>query len=417
MKILVICQYYYPEPFRITDICEELVHQGHEVTVVTGTPNYPMGEIYPGYENGQKIDEVLNGVKVHRCTIPPRKTGTLNRLKNYFGYPIASKKYVKTLEDDFDVVFVNQLSPIMMAEAGIWYQKKYKKKLVLYCLDLWPESLCVGGINKGSAVYNLFRVISKNIYRSADTILITSRSFRDYLTGMLGVPDEKIRYLPQYAEASFTLETCKKEPNDTIDLMFAGNVGTAQSVDTIIKAAALCKDIPNLRWHIVGDGIALLDCKKMAEKFEVPVIFHGRQPVEQMPRYYAMADVMLVTMKKDPIISLTLPGKVQSYMAAGKPIIGAIDGEAKRVIEQTQCGYCVPSGDFEGLAKICMEVADKRAEYAAFGSRSRAAYEQMFSRDRFMNSLEQHFCDMCASTTQKQPIVSGDFAPGMEESK
>ena len=136
-----------------------------------------------------------------------------------------------------------------------------------------------------------------------------------------------------------------------------------------------------------------------------------------MPRYYAMADAMLVTMQKDPVLSLTLPGKVQSYMAAGKPIIGAIDGEAKRMIEQTQCGYCVPAGDFEGLAKICMEIADKRAEYAAFGSRSRAAYEQMFSRARFMNSLEQHFCDLRASTTQKQPIVSGDFAPEMEESK
>ena len=152
MKILVICQYYWPEPFRITDICEALVERGHEVTVVTGTPNYPMGEIYPGYENGKKCDEVIHGVTVHRCEILPRKTGTVNRLKNYFSFPIASKRYVKTLVDDFDVVFVNQLSPVMMAEAGIWYKKRHGKKMVLYCLDLWPESLCIGGVRRNSII-------------------------------------------------------------------------------------------------------------------------------------------------------------------------------------------------------------------------------------------------------------------------
>lgn len=415
MKILVVCQYYYPEPFRIADICEELVQHGNEVTVVTGTPNYPMGEIYSGYENGKKAEETVNGVRIIRCPIHPRKQGAIHRLWNYYSYPHLSKRVVRNLNDDFDIVFLYQLSPVMMAKAGIWYARQYHIKSVLYCLDLWPESLVAGGVKRGSLIYKFFHKVSKKIYKAVDSILITSRSFAEYFEKEFGITNTQ--YLPQYAEASFTLETCKKEPNDTIDLVFAGNVGTAQSVDTIIKAATLCKDIPNLRWHIVGDGIALLDCKKMAEKFEVPVIFHGRQPVEQMPRYYAMADAMLVTMQKDPVLSLTLPGKVQSYMAAGKPIIGAIDGEAKRVIEQTQCGYCVPAGDFEGLAKICMEIADKRAEYAALGNRSREAYEQMFSRDRFMNSLEKHFCDMCTSTTQKQPIVSGDLAPEMEESK
>ena len=415
MRILVVCQYYAPEPFRISDVCEELVKRGHEVTVVTGVPNYPMGRIYDGYRHGENRDEVINGVKVHRCFTIGRRSGAVWRFLNYYSYMFSSTHYMSKLKGIFDIVFVNQLSPVMMANAAIKYKKMHHTRVVLYCLDIWPESLVAGGVKRGSAIYKFFHKVSKKIYKAVDSILITSQSFARYFEKEFGITNTQ--YLPQYAEALFTPEMCKKNPNDTIDLMFAGNVGTAQSVDTIIKAAALCKDISNLRWHIVGDGIALLDCKKMAEKFEVPVIFHGRQPIEQMPRYYAMADAMLVTMQKDPVLSLTLPGKVQSYMAAGKPIIGAIDGETKRVIEQTQCGYCVPSGDFEGLAKICMEVADKRAEYAAFGSRSRAAYEQMFSRDRFMNSLEQHFCDMCASTTQKQPIVSGNFAPGMEESK
>ena len=153
MKILVICQYYSPEPFRHSDICEELVKRGHEVTVVTGLPNYPMGKIYDGFRHGKKRDEQINGVKIHRCFIIGRRHGAIFRFLNYYSYAISSHFYVKHLKDDFDVVFVNQLSPVMMAKAGITYKKKHNKKLVLYCLDLWPESLVAGGITRGSFIY------------------------------------------------------------------------------------------------------------------------------------------------------------------------------------------------------------------------------------------------------------------------
>lgn len=385
MKILLICQYYSPEPFRITDISEELVKRGHEVTVVTGVPNYPMGRIYDGYRHGKKRDEVINGVKVHRCFTIGRRSGVVWRFLNYYSYMFSSTHYVSKLKDRFDVVFVNQLSPVMMANAAIKYKKKHHTKVVLYCLDLWPESLVAGGVKRGSAIYNFFHKVSEKIYKAVDSILITSRSFAEYFEEEFEITSSK--YLPQYAEASFTLEMCKKNPDDTIDLMLAGNVGTAQSVDTIIKAAALCKDIPNLRWHIVGDGIALLDCKKMAEKFEVPVIFHGRQPVEQMPRYYAMADAMLVTMKKDPIISLTLPGKVQSYMAAGKPIIGAIDGETSFIISKAGCGICGGAEDADALA------ANVRAfigmDKKQLVENSRAYYEEHFEKKMLIDKLEE----------------------------
>lgn len=346
MKILVICQYYYPEPFRITDICEELAKIGHDVTVVTGTPNYPMGDIYPGYGDKSHQDEIINGVKVHRCIIHPRKTGTIHRLWNYYSYSSASTRYTEQLDESFDVVFINQLSPIMMANAGIKYAKKYNKKSILYCLDLWPASLGAGGIRAG-IIYKWFHKVSRKIYHSVDKILISSKSFSKYFEDEFGLYDTT--YLPQYAEETFTLDDCMKTPNESIDLMFAGNVGTAQSVDTIIRAAALCKDIQNLWWHIVGDGKEFYACKKLAEELEAPVVFHGRKPIEEMPKYYAKADAMLVTMQDDPVISLTLPGKVQSYMAAGKPIIGAINGETQRVISESQCGVCANAEDVEGL--------------------------------------------------------------------
>ena len=203
MRILVVCQYYYPEPFRVNDICEEMVKRGHEVTVVTGEPNYPEGRIYKGYERHQKSDEIINGVKVHRCPIIPRKTGTVYRFLNYFSYPQRAKKYIKSLTasdgNPFDIVFVNQLSPVMMAEPAISYKKKHGTPVVMYCLDLWPESLVAGGVSRGFVIYKVFHRISKRIYRGVDRILITSRLFRGYLKEQFGVEDDKIDYLPQYA--------------------------------------------------------------------------------------------------------------------------------------------------------------------------------------------------------------------------
>lgn len=383
MKILVICQYYYPEPFRIADICEELVRSGHDVTVVTGTPNYPMGDIYPGYENKAHRDEIINGVTVHRCPIHPRKTGAIHRLWNYYSYAFASTRYIKRLDASFDVVFINQLSPVMMAKAGMAYARKHHKRSVLYCLDLWPASLSVGGVRKG-LVYKWFRRVSHNIYRSVDELLISSQSFSTYFEKEFGIRDTT--YLPQYAETNFSPNDCAKQPNDTLDLMFAGNVGTAQSVQTIIRAAALCKDIHHLRWHIVGDGKEIDSCRQLAKDLEAPVTFHGRKPLRDMPAYYAMADAMLVAMQKDPVISLTLPGKVQSYLAAGKPIIGAASGETQRVIRESGAGVCADAEDTEGLADRVREFVHSDKE--TFVTNARRYYNDHYTKEKFMSKLQ-----------------------------
>ena len=384
MKILVVCQYYYPEPFRHPDICEELVKRGHEVTVVTGLPNYPMGEIYEGYRNGKKRDEVRNGVKIHRCFTIGRRHGALFRFLNYYSYAFSSARYVKRLSGEFDVVFVNQLSPVMMANAAFAYKKRYGTKVVLYCLDLWPESLVAGGIKRGSLVYNIFYNISKKIYKQADKILVTSRMFSDYFKNEFGITGTE--YLPQYSETVFTPDICKKRTFDTVDLMFAGNIGEAQSIDTIIKAAKLTGDISCLRWHIVGDGSELENIKRMAQGLD-NVIFHGRKPLQEMPEYYAMADAMLVTMKKDPMLSMTLPGKVQTYMAAGKPIIGAIDGETALILKDAGCGICGSAEDETELAENVRKFMNM--DKSELGKNARAYYEKHFDKNIFIEKTEQ----------------------------
>ncbi|HJC79656.1 MAG TPA: glycosyltransferase, partial [Candidatus Mediterraneibacter excrementipullorum] len=215
MKILVVCQYYYPEPFRITDICEEMVRRGHEVQVVTGYPNYPEGVLYDGYGKGKKIDEIINGVKVHRCYTIPRKTGALYRFLNYYSYCFSSSRYIKNCMSSngmpFDIVFVNQLSPVMMGKAAVKYKKKFRVPTIMYCLDIWPESLIAGGIKRTSLLYKFFHRVSRKIYRQMDKILITSQLFSEYLEQEFEIESQTIEYLPQYAEGIFDILPEKKK--------------------------------------------------------------------------------------------------------------------------------------------------------------------------------------------------------------
>ncbi|MBE6681308.1 MAG: glycosyltransferase family 4 protein [Ruminococcaceae bacterium] len=390
MKILVVCQYYHPEQVRITDICEEFVKRGHEVDVITDVPNYPMGVIFDGYKNGKKRDEVINGVNVHRCFTIARRSGVLFRFLNYYSYAFSSTRYAAKLKKEYDAVLVNQLSPVMMACAAVKYKKKHNKKLVYYCLDLWPESLVAGGVKRGSLVYKIFNRISEGLYKNADRILVTSRDFTTYLENQFGIEKDKLSYLPQYAEDMF--KPTARVVKDTVDLTFAGNIGVMQSVETIIRAAAQLKDIENLRFNIVGDGISLENCKKLSIELGTEnVIFHGRKPLEEMSEYYKNADAMLVTLAKDPLISMTIPGKVQTYMAAGKPIIGAIDGETPKVVEEAGCGFCSPSEDYMALASNIREFL--RSDIDELGRNSEKYYLENFEKEKFIDTLLKELGD------------------------
>lgn len=396
MKILVISQHYWPEPFTLTDVCEEFVKRGHEVHVVTDIPNYPMGYIYDDYKNGKNRHQEKNGVKITRTFTVGRRNNIIFRMLNYFSYAISSTLFVNRLKEEYDVVFTNQTSPIMMVNAAMAYAKKHGKKSVLYCMDLWPASLKAGGVSESSPIYKVFRVISEKLYKKADRILITSSMFKDYFKEQFGIKDEIISYLPQYASSSFeALEETNNEVKDTVDLMFAGNIGAAQSIDTIINAANILKENEKLRFHIVGDGSQLDNLKALAESLNLSnVIFHGRKPMEEMPKYYAMADAMIVTLTKDPVISLTLPAKVQTYMAAGKPVLAASNGEIESVIKASQCGFCAPAEDAEGFAKAVTEFLNY-PEKDKLAYNAKKYYSENFTRDLFMDRLEKELQNHC----------------------
>lgn len=392
MRILAICQYYKPEPFNVSDICEELVRHGHEVTVVTGRPNYPDGSIYKGYEGSQRLEETIENVDVHRTKIIPRKTGIINRVLNYYSFPLLGKRCIERLQDDFDIVLAFQLSPVMMAKPGIFYAKRKNIPLFLYVIDIWPESLLAGGIKKESLVYKWFLKISKKIYSSADVLAVTSPSFSGYIEDLTGKKIKTI-YLPQYAEDIFS-EISGGMPDgfsqDKINLTFTGNVGAAQSVETIVRAAALLKDHDEIVFHIVGSGSELENCKILSKKLGINnIIIHGRKPLEDMPTYHNASDAMLATFSNTPILAYTLPRKIQSYMAAGRPVLGAVTGEAKHVVEEAKCGFCCETEDYEGLAEICLSFSELTSEEKKqLGFSAKTYYEEHFSRQAFFESLE-----------------------------
>lgn len=400
LKILVICQYYHPEPFRITDICESLVARGHDITVLTGLPNYPEGTVPPDYRRGKRRTETRNGVNILRCMEIGRGRGHARLFVNYLSYAASATWAALFLKQDFDVVFVNQLSPVLMGVPGIAYKTRRRKKMLLYCLDLWPASLVAGGVRDSSFVYKLFRAVSRSIYRSADTILVTSSMFQDYFTNALGITDVRVSHVPQYAEDVFVNPDTAETPAVPVassprwNFVFAGNIGAVQSVETIVRAAGEIRDRADICLHVVGDGSQAETCRQLAGDLGLTnVVFHGRRPLEDMPEFYKMADAMLVTMKRDEFLSYTLPGKVQSYMAAGKPILGAVDGETRRVIDLSGCGYTCAAEDYREFAKILVAFAGDEGK-SRMGTNAADYYQEHFSKEHFLDSLEDELRSM-----------------------
>lgn len=389
MKILIVTQYYWPENSRVTDIAESLQKEGNEVTVLTGIPNYPQGYIYNGYTNGENRIQNHNGVYVIRAKLIERKKDTFHRILNYYSFPYYAGKIARTMKGDFDVVLAVEESPIMLVKPAIIYAKKHRKPLIMYEMDLWPESLLAGGIDKGSLIFKHYKKVSAKLYSSFDKILVTTKEHIDYIKSLTGCAHLDIDYLPQYAETVFEESDYKTFDNGLIDLMFAGNIGKAQSVDTIIKAAAELKDNDRIRFHIVGEGSELNNVKKMAKELNATnIVFHGIKPLDEMPELYRLADAMLVTLEDKSYANMTIPGKVQSYMAAGKPIIGAINGSCANFILKNEIGYVCPSCDYYALANIIISLNTN--DLLRLGKKAREVYFKELRKSLFIKKLLNH---------------------------
>ena len=397
MKILIVSQYYFPEQFQVNEIAPELVKRGHAVTVFCGVPNYPKGEVFPGYETedgrAEKDAEYLRetGVKIVHVNQVPRGHNPLKLLLNYWSFMRNGNRAVAKLPGDFDVVIGYQLSPITSMQPALLYKKLHGTPVLFYTLDLWPVSAEAILKSKKNPIFPLAAKLSRKIYAGADRILVTSHPFIDYLKHEDGVEESKLAYLPQHAGTEMLDMDLTAEDNGVADFMFAGNLGNVQSLDTIVRAAEILGARDDYMIHFVGDG-------RMRQKLETMVaekglqknfIFHGNQKRVDMPSFYRKSDALLITLRGDNEVGDTMPGKLQMYMTTGKPIFGAINGAAKEVIEESQCGKCVFSGDYEGLAQLMLSYIESPSQYQSCGSNARIYFKQHFTLENYLKVLEE----------------------------
>ena len=396
MKILFVCQYFYPEVFRGNDIAFYWAEQGHNVHVVCGIPNYPVGKFHEGYGLLKKRHEIVKGVKVTRLPIFPRGNNKVMLMLNYFSYLVVARAYMlfHALGHKYDRVFVQQLSPVMMSAPGVLYKKLRKVPLYTWVLDLWPESLtAAGGINN-RYVLNFFQHYVKSQYKYSDMILISSRSF-DKSILEYGPYEEKIMYYPQWSDGINGVdkapENAPEIPNG-FKLMFAGAVGEAHGFDCTMHAALLTKDHKDIKWIIVGDGRRLDWVKSFVKDngLEETVFILGRYPAETMPWFFKQADVMLVTLSDDPLFKLYAPAKISSYMAAAKPIVAVLNGEGAEVIKDADCGWPLPAGDAEGFAKLAIELSQiDKTLLAEKGVNALKYYNSHFVKEKCLAKLDE----------------------------
>lgn len=396
MNILLVSQYFWPETFRINDLADSLVKRGNNVTVLTGKPNYPEGKIYKGYSFWGCTKETHNRIEVIRVPLLPRGNGSGIRLAlNYLSFIFFSCLYILSHKKKYDVSLTFAISPITQVYAALLHKRLYKSKAILWVQDLWPESVVAAGKMHSGFIYKRLSKMVQNIYYKVDRICIQSEAFATSII-QRNVDSKKISYIPNWAEDLFTerKQVDKTKYKSLIPegfiVMFAGNIGEAQDFDSIINAAIKTKDNPQIKWVIIGDGRKKKEIEKQIQEKELTETLYllGRYPVEEMPHLFIHADVMLVSLKDEKIFSLTIPSKIQSYMAFGKPIVSMINGIGNQIIEEADCGYIASAGNHNQLANNVLTAynVDKK-ELEDKGRNGMLYYERNFSKSQILTHL------------------------------
>ncbi len=404
MRILIVTQYFWPEAFRITELVRSLRAAGCTVTILTGQPNYPEGVIFRGY-SALSIREQLHGegFTIYRVPLVPRGNASAMRLiANYASFAIAAAMFGPWLlrGKRFDVVLVYAPSPILQALPAIFIARLKKARLVTWVQDLWPQSLESTGFIRNSTVLRVVRSLVRWIYHRNDLLLGQSRSFVKSIRELAG--EVPVEYFPNPGEGSFGLPSGSGEPTLQLDagfnVVFAGNLGSVQALEMVLDSAELLRNKPEIRFVLVGSGSRSAWLNAEASRRGLTNIqLPGRYAAEEMPPILAQASALLVSLKRSPTMSQTIPAKVQAYLAAGRPIIAALDGEGAEVILQAEAGLAVPAEDAVALAEAVMKLwTASDEERARMGEAGRSFYQRHFAPDILARQLVERFQDLVA---------------------
>ncbi len=411
MRVLIISQYFWPESFRINDLALGLKQRGHAVEVLTAMPNYPGGHLFPHYGYFSPMSEQYEGIPVKRVPIIPRGSRRgLQLAMNYASFVIAASLLGPLrCRGKYDVVFVYEPSPVTVALPGLVMKAVKRAPMLFWVQDLWPESLSATGALRSPWALRQVRKLVDFIYRRCDRVLVSSKGFTDHVSAS-GLDKQRIAHVPNWAESLYrpldaTPAAVQAELPPGFKVMFAGNIGSAQSFETIIAAADKLRAFQEVQWVVLGEGHLRPWVEEQVRQHGLKDQFHllGQRPMESMPSYFSAADALLVTLRANPVFALTVPSKVQSYLACGKPVIAAIDGEGADVVIESGAGLVCPAEDPDQLAETVMSLYRMPAEERqAMGRNGRAYFEANFERELVISRIEQLMIaakqeDLCAS--------------------
>lgn len=394
MNVLIISQYFWPENFRINAIALDLQDRGHNVTVLTGKPNYPEGCFYKGYNFLKKRVEKYKGIKIFRVPLIPRGKGNGFRLfLNYLSFAFFGSLLGPLFcREKYDIIFVFEVSPITVGFPAIVMKTIKRAPIFFWVLDLWPESLVSSGNIKSKKILNLVSKIVKFIYSNSDVILVSSKGFISNIKENFQI-FKPIVYFPNFIEKTDENNKSieKYKFPDGFNIVFAGNIGESQSFPTILNAVEKLKDY-RIFWNILGDGRMFGYVKKEVKLrgLEKTFFLLGRYPNDSMPFFFSKADVLLVSLKREPNFELTVPGKIQSYLASGKPVIASLDGEGANIINEAKAGVTCDAEDVESLVEAVKKIFGlEKEERELLGENGKKYCFDNFNRFRLISKLEK----------------------------
>lgn len=401
-RILVVSQHYWPENFRITDLCRGFTEHEIEVDVLCGLPNYPKGEWFPGYSYTSPRRETHEGVDVFRAGEIRRKGNTSLRIfLNYISYPIAGILNLPRLRGrKYDAVFCYETSPVLMLLPAIVYAKLHRLELTCYVLDLWPENLYSVLPVRNRALRALAEKVSHWHYRRCDKLIAMSPALAQKLRAI--APRARVATIPQYCEDLYAQDVVdpalQARFQGRFNVLFAGNISPAQDLELLVRCAEYLRrdGRTDIHFVLVGDGMSRQELEEQIRRKDLCdyFTFEGQHPVTDIPAYHTMADALFAALAKSDDLGLTVPAKITSYMAAGRPCLVAVDGEATRVVQQAGCGLTSPAGDADALYRNLRALADMDpARRDALGQAGRAYFMQHFRRDKLLAELEHFILD------------------------
>ena len=402
MRILVLSQYFWPENFRINDVVEGLTSRGHAVTVYTGLPNYPGGSFFEGYGWLGPFRQQFKQAAVRRVPLIPRgRSGSLRLGLNDLSHACTATVLAPfQVRGEFDAILVSEPSPMTIGVPARALRALKGAPLLFWVQDLWPESLSATGAVRSRALLALVDRLIKWIYRGCDRVLVQSEAFVASVQAH-GVPRERIRYLPNSAEAFYRKLEARADDAEARELpagfrvLYAGNIGAAQDFPTILAAAERLRGERDIQWIILGDGrMRGWVESEVRRRALANVHLLGERPAQRMPRYFAHADVLLATLARQPNFAYTIPSKIQSYLACGRPIIAALDGEGGRIVRSAGAGWAVPAEDPAALAEAVHAASRQaRPELDAMGNRAEAWFREHFERNKLLARLEAELAE------------------------